>query len=58
MRLSPPKQTTWWIAVIAGLVGVLLQLGVVPIALPVGYAPWLVMIGFLLLVLGTLLKGL
>lgn len=56
MRLSAPKQFTWWIAVILGALGILLQLGVIGAAgLP---AFWVVVVAFVLLVLGTLFKGL
>ena len=58
MRLKSPKKPTWWIAVVLGGVGILLQLGVLRIAGLSGYTFWLVTIAFVLLVLGTLLKGL
>jgi hypothetical protein len=55
MRLSAPNQTIWVIAVVLGVLGIVANLGVVP---PLAaYAFWLVTIGFVLLVLATLLKG-
>lgn len=56
MKLSAPKNVTWWVAVILGLAGLLGFLNVV--AFLSGFAFWLVFVGFVLLVLGTLLKDL
>jgi hypothetical protein len=57
VKLSPPKQMTFWVSVIIGVLGILGQL--VP-SLPVvsDYSFWLVTIGFVLLVLGNALTGL
>jgi hypothetical protein len=55
MRLSAPKKTTWWIAVIVGVVGILSNFVTIPVLS--GFAFWLVVIGFVLLALGTYLKG-
>ena len=57
MKLSAPKTLTWLIAVVLGVLGILLSLGVVTIAGLSGYAFWLVAIAFVLLVLGSLIKG-
>jgi heme A synthase len=56
MRLSAPKQVTWIIAVILGIVGVVGMLGTFPVI--AGFAFWLVVAGWVLLVLATLLEGL
>ena len=56
MRLTPPKQITFWISVALGVVGLLGNAGVLAFAAP--FAFWLVFFGLLLLVLGLLLKGL
>jgi len=59
MKLNAPKVSTWWIAVIIGVLGIVLRLGLVAVAgLSASYSFWLVTIGFLLLVLATALKGL
>jgi hypothetical protein len=59
MQLSAPKQLTWWIALIVGVVGILVQLFVPTlIALPFGLGFWLVVVAFVLLLLATYLKGL
>jgi hypothetical protein len=55
MRLSAPKKTTWWVAVVIGVVGVVANLVTIPVIS--GFAFWLVVIGFVLLALGTYLKG-
>jgi len=56
MKLTPPKEITFWIAVVLGLLGLLSFMGVFT-ALPIE-AFWLVFLGFVLLVLGLLVKGL
>ena len=56
MRLSRPKVVTWWIAVILGVLGLLAHTGT--LAALSAYAFWLVMVGLIILVLGTLLKDL
>jgi hypothetical protein len=56
MRLSAPKQVTWLVAVVLGLVGLLGNFGA--LAVFAQYAFWLMAAGWLLLVLATLLQGL
>ena len=56
MKLTPPKQATFWIAVVLGLLGLLSEVGAFTL-LPIA-AFWLVFIGFALLALALLVKGL
>lgn len=56
MKLNAPKVITWWIAVIVGVLGIVAFFVTIPV-LSV-YAFWLVVVGFVLLVLGTFVKGL
>lgn len=56
MKLSEPKVITFWIAVILGVVGIIASLVTIPVLS--GFAFWLVVAGFVVLVLGNLLKGL
>jgi len=56
MKLTAPKNVTWWIAVILGVLGVLGQVGV--LSFVAAYAFWLVFAGFVLLALGTFFKDL
>lgn len=56
MKLSAPKQVTWWIAVIIGGLGILSNFMSIPFV--GGHAFTFVAIGFVLLVLATLLRGL
>jgi len=56
MRLSAPKVVVFWIAVILAAVGFLSFLGIVPIEASTGF--WALLIGFVLLALGNLLKDL
>ncbi|HEY5983217.1 MAG TPA: hypothetical protein VIU38_07060 [Anaerolineales bacterium] len=55
MKLTPPKNITFWIAVVLGLLGLLVFLGALPAFLP---AFWLVFIGLALLAIALLVKGL
>ncbi|MBI9051674.1 MAG: hypothetical protein JEZ00_19780 [Anaerolineaceae bacterium] len=55
MKLNRPKEVTFWIAVILVILGVLAHLGV--IAGLAMYAFWLVVIGFVLLALGNMLRN-
>lgn len=55
MKLSEPKQITFWIAVILAVLGILAELLTIP-GLS-GFAFWLVVIGFIVLFLGNILKG-
>ena len=56
MKLTPPKQITFWIAVALGVFGLLGNAGMVALFAP--YAFWLVFIGLALLVVALLVKGL
>jgi len=56
MRLSAPKVVTFWIAVVLAALGLLASQGV--ISELASYAFWLVMAGFVLLALGTLMRNL
>ncbi len=56
MRLNAPKQITWWIALIIGAIGIIGRFVIIPVISP--YAFWLVVVAFLLLFLGTFVKGL
>lgn len=56
MRLSPPKIGTFWLAVIIAGLGLLSTLVKIPLLSP--YAFWLVVIGFVILMLSVLIKDL
>ena len=55
MKLSAPKQITFWIAVVVAVVGVIASLVTLPVLS--GFAFWLVVIGFVILVVGNLVEG-
>lgn len=56
MQLSSPKMITWVIAVILGVLGLLASLVTLPvISATVGF--WLLVIAWLLLVVGSAVKG-
>ena len=56
MKLNAPKNITWWIAVIVGVLGILGSFVELPLVST--YSFLFVVIGFVLLALGTFLKGL
>jgi protein-S-isoprenylcysteine O-methyltransferase Ste14 len=57
MKFSAPKQITWIIALILGVVGILANLASIPVITPaIGF--WLVVVGWLLLVIATITHGL
>ena len=56
MKLTPPKKITFWIAVVLGVLGLLGNLTTIPVVSP--YAFWFVFVGFALLVVALLVKGL
>jgi hypothetical protein len=58
MKLSAPKFSTWLAAVIIGGAGILQYFRVLNIAFLAPHVFWLVMAGFALLVLATLIKKL
>jgi hypothetical protein len=55
MRLTPPAMWTWLIALILGVLGLLVRTGSVHLGLE---SFWLVVTGWLLLVIACLVKGL
>ena len=57
MRLSAPRQITWIIALILGVVGILATLVTLPVITPaLGF--WLVVAGWALLLIATITSGL
>lgn len=60
MRLTPPKKNVWWLSVVLGATGVVMEILSLVLAMNVlsviGF--WVVVIGLLLLVLSTALKKL
>jgi hypothetical protein len=56
LKLTPPKEITFWIAVVLGLLALLSEMGTLTV-LPIA-AFWLLFIAFLLLVVALLVKGL
>ena len=57
MKLSAPKQITWIIALILGIVGILATVASVPVITPaIGF--WLLVVGWALLLIATITRGL
>lgn len=57
LKFSAPKQTTWWVAVAAGVIGILSHFGVVSLV-DSSTAFLLEMAAFLILAFATTNKGL
>ena len=55
MKLSAPTQIVWWIAVVAGVLGIL---GAYVVPALAGFATILLVVGFVLLAVATAVKGL
>jgi hypothetical protein len=55
LKLTPPKEITWLIAVGLGILGLLANAGILSIGLS---AFWLVAIAFIILAVACLVKGL
>lgn len=56
MKLTPPKEITFWIAVILGALGLIVQMGVIT---TLGIASfWLAFAGLVLLAIALMVKGL
>ena len=58
MKLSAPKLTTWLVAVIVGGIGALQHFRVLHVDALAPYSIHLLVVGFVLLILATLLKKL
>lgn len=57
MRLSAPKRMTWWISIILAIIAVLAE-SIPFISFLQPYAFIILIVGFLLLLSGTFIKGL
>jgi hypothetical protein len=58
MRLSPTRKINWSIAVLFGLIGILLQQGIIPLDTVPELDFWSMTIAFLILAIATLFRGL
>jgi hypothetical protein len=56
MKLSAPKQITFWVAVVVALIGLIASFVTIPFLS--GFALWIVVLGFVILAAGNLLEGL
>jgi hypothetical protein len=56
MELSAPKQITWLIALVIGVIGVLAYLVTIPVLS--GFAFWIVVVALVLLLVATFVPGL
>ena len=51
MKLNAPKQATWWVALLVGVLGVVANYADLGVLSDNKF--WLVVVGFVLLILGT-----
>jgi hypothetical protein len=56
MELSEPKQITFIVAVVLAVIGLLATLITIPVLS--GLAFWILLVGFIVLAVGNLIKGL
>jgi hypothetical protein len=56
MKMSPPKQITFWVAVVVAVIGLVLGLGVLGDSYK-DWGLWVELIGFVILAAGNLLEG-
>jgi len=56
--MRAPKSSTWFISVILAVLGILLYFGIIKIPLLMPYNFWIVVIAFILLAFGSIIKGL
>jgi len=56
MKLSAPKQLTWWIALILGIIGLIAQLVTIPVLS--GLVFWIVLVALVLMLVATFIPGL
>ncbi len=55
MNLNAPSQMVFWIAVILAVIGIIASFNVIPAI--TAYAIWIVVLGFIVLAGGVLMKG-
>jgi hypothetical protein len=55
MNLNAPSQAVFWIAVILAVIGIIASFNVVPAV--TAYALWIVVLAFIVLAGGVLMKG-
>ena len=55
MKLTPPTKLAFWISVVLAALGLIGELGLLAALAP--YAFWFVLVGFVVLLAGLLVKG-
>ncbi len=55
MKLTPPKQTTFWVSVVLAVLGLIGSFVSIPFVSD--YAFWFVVVGYVILFLGLTMKG-
>jgi hypothetical protein len=55
MSTSAPRQITWWVALIIGLLGIVANFAVIPVLSANSF--WLVTLGFVILAVATMVDG-
>ncbi len=55
MKLSAPKQVTFWVAVVVAVIGLISALVTIPVLS--GFALWILVLGFVILAASNLFGG-
>lgn len=55
MTLSAPKQVTWLIALVLGIIGLIAQLVTIPVLSPLAF--WIVLLALVILLVATFIPG-
>ncbi len=56
MKTNAPRSIVWWISVVIGVLGIIGRFVAIPVLS--AYSWWLVTLGFIILALATVIKGL
>jgi hypothetical protein len=55
MKLTPPTKLAFWLSVVLAALGLIGELGLLAVLTPFSF--WLVFVGFVVLLIGLLVKG-
>ncbi|MBM4327583.1 MAG: hypothetical protein FJ118_10520 [Deltaproteobacteria bacterium] len=57
-KYTPPKAITWWISLVLCIFAVLIALRLVSIPVLAGYTGWVAIVGLVLMLVATRIRGL
>jgi hypothetical protein len=56
MNFSTPKKTTWYVALVLGIIALIASLFTIPVLTTL--SPWIALVGLALMLLATVMEGL